>query len=150
VHVEKLPRRWLDCQRPRAGVPTGMAENPTIAPVLFDRALLKRRQERARKLGPATFLLDRVTEDMAERLQAVTRDFSDVADLGTPGGLPRAPLAKRFKSIATLDSGSGVETLPLQPHSLDLVLSALALQFVNDMPGVLAQVRRALKPDGLL
>jgi SAM-dependent methyltransferase len=42
------------------------------------------------------------------------------------------------------------EALPLSPQSLDLVISALALQFVNDLPGVLAQIRRALKPDGLL
>ena len=40
--------------------------------------------------------------------------------------------------------------LPLQPESLDLVVSALAFQFVNDLPGVLAQIRRALRPDGLL
>ena len=35
-------------------------------------------------------------------------------------------------------------------QSLDLAVSALAFQFVNDLPGVLAQIRRALKPDGLL
>ncbi len=40
--------------------------------------------------------------------------------------------------------------LPLQPESLDLAVSALAFQFVNDLPGVLAQIRRALRPDGLL
>jgi ubiquinone/menaquinone biosynthesis C-methylase UbiE len=40
------------------------------------------------------------------------------------------------------------KALQLAPESLDLVASALALQFVNDLPGVLAQVRRALKPDG--
>jgi SAM-dependent methyltransferase len=42
------------------------------------------------------------------------------------------------------------EPLSLQAESLDLVVSALALQFVNDLPGVLAQIRRALRPDGLL
>ena len=42
------------------------------------------------------------------------------------------------------------EPLALQPESLDLAVSALAFQFVNDLPGVLAQIRRALKPDGLL
>jgi len=40
--------------------------------------------------------------------------------------------------------------VPLSPETLDLALSAFALQFVNDLPGVLAQIRRALKPDGLL
>jgi SAM-dependent methyltransferase len=42
------------------------------------------------------------------------------------------------------------ELLPFGDGSLDLVVSALALQFVNDLPGTLVQIRRALKPDGLL
>lgn len=126
-----------------------MASNPTSAPILFDRALLHARRERARRGGPATFLLDRVREDIEERLQAVTRSFTDVADVWTPDELLRQPLADRFKSIARID-GDASEVLPLQPESLDLVVSALAFQFVNDLPGVLAQIRRALKPDGLL
>jgi SAM-dependent methyltransferase len=126
-----------------------MAQNPA-APVLFDRALLKQRQERARQLGPVTFLLDRVAEDFGDRLLAVTRDFADAADVWTPDGLLRAPLADRFKSVTRVDLVSDSETLALRPESLDLVVSALALQFVNDLPGVLAQIRRALRPDGLL
>jgi SAM-dependent methyltransferase len=131
------------------GVPTGMAANPNAAPMLFDRALLRARQARAQCGAPATFLLDRVTEDMVERLQAVTRNFSDVADVWTPGAALQELLRGRFKSIAHVGLGDS-ETLPLQPESLDLVISALAFQFVNDLPGVLAQIRRALKPDGLL
>jgi SAM-dependent methyltransferase len=122
----------------------------TTAPVLFDRALLKRRQERALKLGPVTFLLDRVLEDFDDRLQAVMRNFADAADIWTPGGLLRGPIAERFKSVIRVDLVSGDETLPLRPASLDLVASVLAFQFVNDLPGVLAQIRRALRPDGLL
>jgi SAM-dependent methyltransferase len=131
------------------GVPTGMASNPTAAPILFDRAMLRARIDRARRGAPVTFLLDRVREDMEDRLQAVTRGFSDVADIWTPGELLRKPLTDRFQSVVRVDSGEA-EVLPLQPESLDLVVSALALQFVNDLPGVLAQIRRALKPDGLL
>ena len=126
-----------------------MASNPTAAPILFDRALLRARMERARRAGPVTFLLDRVREDMEERLDAVTRNFADVADIWTPGELLRKPLADRFQSITRIDLDRS-EALPLQPESLDLVVSALAFQFVNDLPGVLAQIRRALKPDGLL
>ena len=122
----------------------------TTAPILFDRALLRARQARAKKLGEATFLLDRVTEDFGDRLQAVTRPFANVADIWTPGELLRAPIADRFKSINRVALDSDSETLPLQPVSLDLAVSALALQFVNDLPGVLAQIRRALRPDGLL
>src|SRR6201999_4508406 len=57
----------------RTSVPTGMAQNPNAAPMLFDRALLRARALRAAKLGPATFLLDRVAGDLPERLQAVVR-----------------------------------------------------------------------------
>ena len=132
-----------------ASVPTGMAQNPTAAPILFDRALLRARMARAGRRGPATFLLDRVREDMEERLQAVTRNFADVADIWTPGELLQKPVADHFKSITRIDPDQS-EALPLQPESLDLAVSALAFQFVNDLPGVLAQVRRALRPDGLL
>jgi SAM-dependent methyltransferase len=126
-----------------------MASNPTTAPVLFDRALLRGRQSRALKQGPASFLLDRVIEDMEERLAAVKRDFAEVADIGTPGDALRKPLRDRFKGFAHVDLHDS-EVLPLPPEQLDLVLSALAFQFVNDLPGVLAQIRRALRPDGLL
>jgi SAM-dependent methyltransferase len=128
-----------------------MATNPTVAPVLFDRALLRARQGRAEKMGSATFLLDRVTEDMAERLHAVLREFSSAADIGTMGDQVRNALTKRVGELAHIglpDSESA--PLPLAPASIDLAVSALALQFVNDLPGVLAQIRRALKPDGLL
>jgi SAM-dependent methyltransferase len=126
-----------------------MASNPNIAPNLFDRSLLRVRMDRARRSGPATFLLDRVAEDMADRLQAVTRGFSDVADIWSPGELLRKPLTDRFQSITRIAFDES-ERLPLEPESLDLAVSALALQFVNDLPGVLSQIRRALKPDGLL
>ena len=130
-------------------VTTGMASNPTAAPILFDRALLRARIDRARRGGPVTFLLDRAREDLEERLQAVTRGFSDVAEIATPDELLRKPLADRFQSITRVDLDRS-ETLRLEPESLDLAVSALAFQFVNDLPGVLAQIRRALKPDGLL
>ena len=127
-----------------------MASNPKTAPILFDRALLRARQARALKQGPVTFLLDRVAEDIGDRLHAVTRQFADVADIWTPGGLLQKPIADRFRSITRVVLDSASETLPLQPESLDLAVSALAFQFVNDLPGVLAQIRRALRPDGLL
>jgi SAM-dependent methyltransferase len=124
---------------------------PTAAPLLFDRELLRARQARALKLNPATFLLDRVAEDVAERLQAVVRKFENGADVGTPGAGLRNVLAGPGHALAHVDLPD-VESrgVSLQPESLDLVVSALAFQFVNDLPGVLAQIRRALKPDGLL
>jgi SAM-dependent methyltransferase len=123
--------------------------NQDTAPILFDRALLRMRLDRAQKQGPATFLLDRVAGDMEDRLAAVKREFADVADIWTPGDALRRPFANRFKAFTHVDLGDS-EVLPLQPEQLDLVVSGLALQFVNDLPGVFAQIRRALKPDGLL
>ena len=128
----------------------GMAPNPNAAPILFDRPLLRIRQNRALR-APATFLLDRIAEDAAERLQAVLRPFSNAADIGTPGDQLRDALAGRVAQLARIDlPDSESEPLPLQPEQLDLAVSALAFQFVNDLPGVLAQIRRALKPDGFL
>jgi SAM-dependent methyltransferase len=141
----------MDCQPAMAGVPTGMAPNPTTAPILFDRALLRARRGRALRAGPATFLLDRVAEDLAERLQAVLRQFASAADIGSPGDQVRHALAARVGQVARIELPElESEPLPLQPESIDLAVSALAFQFVNDLPGVLTQIRRALKPDGLL
>jgi SAM-dependent methyltransferase len=128
-----------------------MATNPTAAPILFDRALLRARQARAAKMGAATFLLDRVTEDMAGRLHAVLREFASAADIGTSGNQVRNALTQRVGDLARVDlPDHEIEPLALAPESLDLAVSALAFQFVNDLPGTLAQIRRALKPDGLL
>lgn len=128
---------------------------------IFDRRLLRVRQGRARQSTPATFLLDRVATDFRERLSAVLRKFDVAVDLGTPSDAVRRVLAAN-KNIGTViaagpagdDGGlrvtSDEEALPFAAGSLDLVVSALALQFVNDLPGTLIQIRRALKPDGLL
>ena len=130
-----------------------MTPNPSV----FDRALLRRRRERARALGPETFLIDRVAIDLAERLGAVLRQFEMAVDLGTPTDAVREALAGNA-STGTLIAASPLpdgdlvadeEALPFRDGSLDLVVSALALQFVNDLPGALIQIRRALKPDGL-
>ena len=136
-----------------------MPSNPTI----FDRQLLRVRQQRARALGPETFLIDRVAGDLAERLSVVLRRFERAVDLGTPTDAVRRLLAESGKVAtiiaATPESGArdaslrvaaDEEALPFADGSLDLIVSALALQFVNDLPGTLIQIHRALKPDGLL
>jgi SAM-dependent methyltransferase len=117
------------------------------APVIFDRKLITARRARAMKLGPATFLIDRVAGEMAERLNAVLRPFERVADVGTPTDAVRRALAGRIGEVAGVVADE--EALPFAQGSLDLVVSALALQFINDLPGTLIQIRRALKPDGL-
>jgi SAM-dependent methyltransferase len=136
-------------------------ESTETGPVIFDRALLRARRRRAARSGPATFLLDRVADEFAERLAAVARRFDLAADLGTPSDAVRTALT-RLAAIGTI-IGSDVasatpgpariaadeEALPFREAALDLIVSGLSLQFVNDLPGVLVQIRRALKPDGL-
>jgi SAM-dependent methyltransferase len=135
----------------------------TPPPPLFDRSLVEARRRRARRLGPVTFLIDRAAEDFADRLAAVLRRFDRAVDLGTPTGAVRAALAGNG-AISTMiavartfdEAGEGalqvvadVEALPFASGALDLVVSGLVLQAVNDLPGVLVQIRRGLKPDGL-
>lgn len=131
-------------------------------PVIFDRQILRARRRRAAGLGAATFLVDRVADDLGERLAAVLRRFDVAADLGTPTPALRRLLAAKVGRLIAVDALAGelaaepnlkvaadVEALPLCDGALDLAVSALALQFVNDLPGALFQIRRALKPDGL-
>jgi len=130
--------------------------------LLFDRPLLRARQARAQTLGPAVFLLHRVALELGERLSVVLRRFDHAVDLGTPGDaavnallasgkvgmvVSAHPDALRLNSALAVVADE--EALPFADGSLDLAVSALALQFVNDLPGTLIQVRRALKPDGL-
>jgi len=128
-----------------------MASTSLPTPDLFDGSLLRARQDRARKLGRVTFLLDRVADDMAERLSAVVREFKNAADIGTPGDELCKVLGGRLDRVQRIDLPvEQTEPLALAAQSLDLAVSALAFQFVNDLPGLLAQIRRALRPDGLL
>ena len=121
-----------------------MSETPAI----FDRKLLRERQRRAAALGAETFLVDRVAGELAERLSVVLRQFDRTVDIATPNDSLRRALAGKVGSIDRIEVGEG-ELLSLAETSLDLAVSALALQYVNDLPGVLVQIRRALKPDGL-
>jgi SAM-dependent methyltransferase len=130
--------------------------------MIFDRRLLRARRARAAALDPATFLLDRAADDLSGRLSAVLRKFDLAVDLGTPGDAVRRRLAGQAGAIVAVDAfaqpdSDGAlrvvadeEALPFREGSLDLVVSALGLQFVNDLPGTLIQIRRTLKPDGLL
>ncbi len=127
-------------------------------PRLFDRALLDARARRALKAGPEDFLLNAVADDLLERLAAVKRTFALAVDL-SPLTLVAERIAAsgqvtrivRIDRIAETrpDVVGDPEVFPFADESLDLVVSALALHFVEDLPGTLAQFRRALKPDGL-
>lgn len=132
---------------------------------LFDSALLAERRNRvAASAGAHDFLFKRAAEDLTERLAIVRRAFPVALDLGAHHGvLGRAILAlPNVETLVSLDPsgrllaeapGSRVQApldaLPFADAMLDLVVSALALHLVDDLPGTLVQIRRALKPDGL-
>lgn len=132
----------------------------------FDRALLLARLRRAAPgIADADFLLERSAEDFAERLGMVQRTFVMGADIGSRHGVAARALAgvPNVVTIVNLDPCAELlarapmprvladeEALPFADASLDLAVSALSLHLVNDLPGTLAQIRRALKPDGLL
>lgn len=131
---------------------------------VFDRALVRRRRDRAAAgFAEHAFLFEEVADRLADRLEDVMRGFPVALDLGCHDGAMRRALAGR-KGIETLVScdlspafarragglavAADEEFLPFAPGSLDLVVSNLSLHWVNDLPGALLQVRRALKPDG--
>ncbi len=130
------------------------------SPVIIDRSVLRARMRRARTLGLSTFLLDRAADDIADRLASVLRVFPLALDLGTQTDALRRLLtaSRKVGSIVTASTLSterdglviaDEEALPFRDGSFDLVVSGLALQFINDLPGTLIQIRRALRPDGL-
>ena len=132
---------------------------------IFDRALLVRRRDRvAAGARDHEFLLERVADDMVERLTAVQRRFPVALNLGAYHGLigqrlrqvpgiemvvDAEPSARLLAQCGGPRVRASEEALPFRDQSLDLVVSGLALHLVNDLPGALVQIRRALKPDGL-
>jgi SAM-dependent methyltransferase len=130
-------------------------------PAPFDARLLRLRKRRAlRGLADAAFLHKRAAEDLAERLEAIPRQFPRALVLG--GGAlfrqaleARSQLAARIGELIEADVvGSSVELdpehFPFAPGSFNLIVSPLLLHWSNDLPGALIQLRMALKPDGLL
>ena len=138
---------------------------PPTDQALFDRTLvLQRRRRAAAALPRHDFLLRHAADEIAFRISAVLRQFPRALDLGAHHGLIARTLAENaaIGQVIALDPcpdllraspGPTVcayeELLPFADASLDLVVSAFGLQFVNDLPGALIQIRRALRPDGL-
>jgi len=140
----------------------------THSPLLFDRALLRARLDRAAPgFSAAGFLKARAAEDAVMRLEAILREFPVAVDLGARDGAFATALAlsdAREKlglliqtdlSPRMLAGRDGLrlvadeERLPFGDATLDLVVSTLALHWTNDLVGALIQIRRALRPDGL-
>ncbi len=124
--------------------------------------LAHKRRALAHPVAGADFLMRRAAEDLADRLGAVERKFGKAAVLfcQTPDATDLVAASGKVTEIVRveadavfLDGRPGLvaplETVPFQPESLDLTVSLLSLQAMNDIPGMLVQIRRALRPDGL-
>lgn len=112
---------------------------------------------RERSAAGQSFLVEEAAENLAARLGAVNRRFRHGLDLTTRSQsfAMIAPFAEAWTRTALTSRDSSItiadeEALPFAPESFDLVVSVLSLHAVNDLPGALAQIRRVLKPDGLL
>jgi len=132
---------------------------------LFDTDLLLARRLRALRshVDGADFLMARVADDLAERLATVERKFERaVAAFCTTDNAEKVLInsgkvgnvIRVERDAALLGAGKGIvapaEVLPIEPERVDLAVSLLAFQEINDLPGLLFQFRRALRPDGLL
>ncbi|MGB2074637.1 MAG: methyltransferase domain-containing protein [Henriciella sp.] len=135
---------------------------------VFDRGRVAQNRNRAvAQLDQYDFLLKRASSDLISRLDDISRSFPTVLDLGSHHGLMSEALdqhssigqifaLERAGSLARQTRHRGIptiqgdeETLPFKDGSFDLISSALSLHWINDLPGALIQIRKALKPDGL-
>jgi SAM-dependent methyltransferase len=135
------------------------------SPEIFDRRQIRRNLELAAPtLHRADFLVRHAAEELAARIGAIKRDFRLAADAGSYCGTMARLLKERTAELAVLSLGLALpltlacpkprtvaaeEALPLKEGAFDLITSVLSLQLINDLPGALIQIRRALRPDGL-
>ncbi|CCV05190.1 conserved hypothetical protein [Mesorhizobium metallidurans STM 2683] len=124
--------------------------------------LAHKRRALAHPVSGADFLMRRAAEELADRLGAVERKFNRAAVLfcQTPSAAGAIEASGKVAEIVRVEADaaflkgeaglvSSLETVPFEPQSLDLAVCLLSLQAMNDIPGMLVQIRRALKPDGL-
>ncbi|WP_372623737.1 methyltransferase domain-containing protein [Falsiroseomonas sp.] len=134
---------------------------------VFDRRLVRRRRDRAAATIDAVApILEDCADRLLDRLDDTTRRFTRALDLGGRGvvaprlaarGIPfvvsadlsPAMAARAAKGGGSLPVAADEEFLPFAPESFDLIVASVSLHWVNDLPGALIQIRRALAPDGL-
>ncbi|GBQ31709.1 methyltransferase [Gluconacetobacter sacchari DSM 12717] len=131
--------------------------------MIFDRTAVRRHRDRAAPLVHAVApVLEDIADRLLDRLDDTTYRFSAALDIGGRGVIGRQLRARGIDSVVSCDlsprmariNGGTVlcadeEWLPFGPGTFDLVVANLSLHWVNDLPGALAQIRHALKPDGL-
>jgi len=149
-----------------------MAASETGPSVVFDRGAVRAHRDRAAtRLGDHDFLFVEAARRLVDRLGDVNRGFPRALDLGCHGGAFGHALAacrdhREVEELIQSDLSAAMaaraaegwggrcvvadeEMLPFAAGCFDLVVSALSLHWVNDLPGALTQIRRCLKPDGL-
>lgn len=132
-------------------------------PSLFDMSLRAKRRDRAAADFPHhDFLYQAAAHEMLDRLSDVQRDFRDALVIGAPTDSIPSALRARGIGVTVADPGPQVardrggmwliedQPLPFAPGSFDLILSCMTMDSVNDVPGLLVQLRELLRPDGLL
>ena len=148
---------------PRPDTPRSSASRPgdpgaappaaaSTVPDPFDRCALARNRARAERIARdgADFLVRLAVDDLVERLDGVERRFerATLLDPPHPYAAERVAASTRVAALETVRTEPGGR-VPLEPESVDLAVSAMALHVAADIPGALAQIARALKPDGL-
>lgn len=134
-----------------------------MSAVIFDRQLLRRRRDRAApRVAGLAEVLGPAAEALLDRLDDTTRRFGAALEIGGRGVVAPLLRARGIAHVVSLDLSPAMaaragapavagdeEMLPFAPESFDLVVASLSLHMVNDLPGALIQIRRALRPDGL-
>ncbi len=127
---------------------------------IFDRrAVAMHRSRAAHRLARVRPVLDELAARVLDRLDDTGRQFRRALDFGGRGAVAPLLVARGLEVItadvapALLAGSSGVaadpEYLPFGEGCFDLIVAHLSLHWVNDLPGALIQLRRALSREGL-
>jgi NADH dehydrogenase [ubiquinone] 1 alpha subcomplex assembly factor 5 len=150
-------------KRLRVAVAERISPRMSDAMQVFDRTLVRRRRDKAAAgIGAVAPILDAAAERLLDRLDDTTRRFSRALDIGGRGSVAPGLTARGVPFVVSADLSTAMargagglavaadeEWLPFAPGSFDLIIASLSLHWVNDLPGALVQIRRALAPDGL-
>ncbi len=131
--------------------------------LVFDRLAVRRHRDRAAKtVDRVADVLRDAAERLLDRLDDTSRRFADALDVGGRGVVAPLLRARGIRTVscdlspamAAANGGPCVaadeECLPFAPGSFDLIVASLSLHWINDLPGALLQMRRTLRPEGLL
>ncbi len=130
---------------------------PVTAPAIFDRHARRLRRD-ATAAGDEPFFTGLMIDEILDRIDMMTRSFTDVLLVGAEPRLISA-LEARGMSVTVTDPAPARAALSggmsaeeddgsLAVAAFDLVLGLGTLETVDDLPGALALMRRALRPDG--